>query len=305
MLEITPNQPSKFRTKNWVEVNDKSRKTYNANSQIKFKTSMLRSSLCDCSDAYILVSATITFPNTAAASNRKNVTTKSCTPFTNGISEINNTQIAKDIDIVMLMYNLIEYSNNVSKTSRSLWYYYRNEPFLNANSAIANFPAVDNNSALFKFKIKIVRGIGDDGTKKAKIRVSLKYLSNSWETIEIPLISCEINVILTWSSGCFILENLLVGQESTFKITNAQHYFPVVLLSTQDNSKLLERSKSGFKRTINWNKYYPKVTAEQQNGYLGILINPRFEAVNRLFVLSFENNCGRTSYIRYHLHQWK
>ena len=128
LLENTPNQPSKFRTKSWVEVNDESRGTYNVNSQIKFKTSMLRSSLCDYSDAYILVSATITVPNTAAdganPNNRKNLMIKNCTPFTNCISEINNKQVdnAKDIDIVISMYNLIEYSDSYSKTSGTLWH---------------------------------------------------------------------------------------------------------------------------------------------------------------------------------------
>ena len=115
MLENTPNQPSKFRTKNWVEVNDESRGTYSVNSQIKFKTLMLRSRLCDYSDVYILVSATITVPNTAAAgadpNNRKNIIIKNCAPFINCTSEINNTQRdnARDIDIVKPMYNLIEY----------------------------------------------------------------------------------------------------------------------------------------------------------------------------------------------------
>ena len=111
MLENTPNQPSKFRTKNWVEVNDESRGTYSVNSQIKFKTLMLRSRLCDYSDVYILVSATITVPNTAAAgadpNNRKNIIIKNCAPFINCTSEINNTQRdnARDTDIVKPMYN--------------------------------------------------------------------------------------------------------------------------------------------------------------------------------------------------------
>ena len=122
LLENTPNQPSKFRTKNWVEVNDESLVTYNVNIQIKFKTSMLRSLLCDYSDAYTLLSVTITVPNTAptgaAANNRKNIRIINCAPFTNCISVISNTQIdnAKDIDIVMHMYNLTEYSDNYSKT---------------------------------------------------------------------------------------------------------------------------------------------------------------------------------------------
>ena len=108
LLENTVNQPSRFRTKHWAEINDESSGNYNINSQIKFKTSLLRSSLCDYSDAYM--SATITVPNTAeaaAAKNRKKIIIKNCFPFTNYISEINNTQIdnAKDINMVMPMYN--------------------------------------------------------------------------------------------------------------------------------------------------------------------------------------------------------
>ena len=124
------NQPSKFRTKNWVEINDESRGTYNVNSQIKFKTTMLKSSLCNYSDAYILVKGTITIEGAGAdaavrqADERdKGVIFKNCAPFTNCISKINNTQVdnARDIDIVMPMYNLIEYSDNFAKTSGSLW----------------------------------------------------------------------------------------------------------------------------------------------------------------------------------------
>ena len=126
--EDASNQPSKFRTRNWVEINDESRGAYNVNSQIKLKTTMSKSSLCDYSDAYILVKGTISVINTAAASaavnnnNNKKVKFKNCAPFTNCISEINNTQIynAKDIDIVMPMYNLIEYSDSYEKTAGSL-----------------------------------------------------------------------------------------------------------------------------------------------------------------------------------------
>ena len=127
MLDDASNLPSKFRTKNWVEINDESRGTYNVNSQIKFKTTILKSSLCDYSDAYILVKRTIAVNNTAAAdtdanNDNKKVIFKNCAPFTKCISEINNTQVenAKDIDIVMTMYNLIEYSDNYAKTSGSL-----------------------------------------------------------------------------------------------------------------------------------------------------------------------------------------
>ena len=113
LLDNASNQPSKFRTKNWVEINYDSRGAYNSNSQIKFKTTMLKSSLCDYSDAYILVKGTITADTSTtgvvASNTNKKVIFKNCVPFTYCISEINNTQIdiAKDIDIVMPMYNLI------------------------------------------------------------------------------------------------------------------------------------------------------------------------------------------------------
>ena len=119
MLDNTSNQPSKFKTKNWIEINDESRGTENINSHIKLKTTMIKSILCDYSDAYILVKGTITVPNTAAGDADANtvckkVIFKNCAPFINCISEINNIQVdnAKDIDIVMPMYNLIEYSDN-------------------------------------------------------------------------------------------------------------------------------------------------------------------------------------------------
>ena len=128
LIDDTSNQSSKFRTKNWVEINDELRGTYSVNSQIKFKTTMLKSSLCDYSDAYILVKGPVSVNNTAAAdaavnNDDKKVIFKNCAPFTNCISEINSTQVynAKDIDIVMPIYNLIEYSDNYAKTSGSLW----------------------------------------------------------------------------------------------------------------------------------------------------------------------------------------
>ena len=129
-IDDVSNQPSKFRTKIWVEINDEPRGTYNSNSQIKFKTTMLKSNLCDYTDAYILVKGKITITGAGddatarqADERDKAVAFKNCAPFNNCISEINNTQLdnAKYIDIVMPMYNLIEYSNNYSKRSGSLW----------------------------------------------------------------------------------------------------------------------------------------------------------------------------------------
>ena len=154
------NKPSKFRTRNWVEINDDIRGAYSPNKQIRFKTAMLRSSLCDFSDAYILVKGNITVNNTAgagAAANNANkkVIFKNCAPFTNCISKINNTQIdnAEYIDIVMPMYNLIEYSDNYSKTSGSLWQYCNEIPAVDDNDNIVNFNGT-NETDSFKLKKK-------------------------------------------------------------------------------------------------------------------------------------------------------
>ena len=91
----------------------------------------------------------------------------------------------------------------------------------------------------------------------AKIVVPLKYLSNLWRTLEMSLINCKINIILTWHENCVISEG---DRATTSKITDTKLYVPVVTLSTQDNARLLEQLKSGFKRTINWNKCQPKVS---------------------------------------------
>ena len=122
LLNDESNQPSKFRTRNWVEINNDARGTYCSDKQIKFKTLMLRSSFWDYSDAHILVKGNTADDGAAANNTNKKVIFKNCAPFTNFISKINNADIdnAKYIDIVMPMYNLIEYSDNYSKTSGSL-----------------------------------------------------------------------------------------------------------------------------------------------------------------------------------------
>ena len=149
---------------------------------------MLKSSLCDYSDAYILVKATITVPNTAAAdpvANKvnKKVIFKNCATLINYISKINNKQVdkAKHIDIVMPMYNLIEQSDNYSKTSGILQQYCKSIP------------------------AKVTGQTGDGGTKRVEIMVPLKNLSNCFRTLEMPLINCEINLLLTLSASYVML----------------------------------------------------------------------------------------------------
>ena len=163
-----------------------------------------------------------------------------------------------------------------------------------------DLPAVDNNGAVtdfteanvidsFDLKEKLTGHTGGSGTKNVEIMVPLKYLSNFWRTLEMPLMNCEITVDLNWYGNCVIVATNEAAQTAKFSITDTKLYVPVLTLSTQDNAKLLEQLKSGFKRTINWNKYQTKISTERINQYLDLLIDPSFQVVNRLFVLSFQN----------------
>ena len=199
------------------------------------------------------------------------------------------------------MYNLIEYSGNYSKTSESLWQYCKEIPAINDNGTIVAFNRA-NATDSFNFKAKITGQTADNnndgnivGRVDVEIKVPVKYLSNFWRSLEMPLINCETEPILTWSRDCVIIYTDVDNQNPTFTITGTNVYVPVVTLSTQDNAKLLPPLKSGFKRTTNWNKYLAKPKLLAQNPNLNNLIEPSFQGVNRLFVLAFENDAQRIS----------
>ena len=188
----------------------------------------------------------------------------------------------------MPMYNLIKYSDNCSKTSGNLCQYYKDE----SNDNLKD-------SKLFKSKAKITGNTPADGnTKDVEIIAPLKYLRNFGRTLEMSLINCEFSLVLTWSSTCVIIYSTGAVR---FEKTDTKLYVPVVTLSTQDNVKLLQQLKSGFKTTINWNKYSSEPKAYVRNQYLNHLSDPSFQGVNRLFVLSSENENGITSHSQYYL----
>ena len=133
----------------------------------------------------------------------------------------------------MPMYNLIEYSDNYAKTTGSLRQYCKDIPARNDNNAIIIF---EDNNLTDSFNIKVTK----DGTKDVEIMVPLKYLSNFWRTLEMPLINCEVNLILTWSSTCLLVATRVNNQNAKFAITNTKFYVPVVTLLTQENTKFLQ-----------------------------------------------------------------
>ena len=195
---------------------------------------MLKTSLCDYGAAYIIIKGNITVNNTMAAgaaanNSNKKVVFKNCAPFTDSISEINNTKVdnAKYTDIVM--------------------------PVVNNDGDIVDINGA-NATDSFNFKAKITGQTNDDGEiNNVEIMVPLKYLSRFWRTLEIPLINFEVNIILTWSEDCVIVYTNVANWGATFAKIEKKLYVPVVTLSAQDNATLLPQLKSGFKRKINWN----------------------------------------------------
>ena len=197
------------------------------------------------------------------------------------------------------MFNIEK--KNYSQTSGSLWQYCKEIPAVGDNGDIVDFNGANATNS-FNSKTKITGTTDDNGRiDNVEIMVPLKYLSNFWRTLEMPLINCEVELILTWSADCVISYTNVANQAPTFTITETNFYVPVVTLSTQDNAKLLPQLKSGFKRTISWNKYLSKPELLARNQNLNYLIEPSFQGVNRLFVLAFENDAQRTSNKRYYI----
>ena len=267
--------------------------------------------------------AIVTATNTANDNEfgEKKLIFKNNTPFINCVSKIISVRIdnAEDLDVVMPMYNLLEYSKNYRKTTGSLWNYYRDKPNSGINNGI-NYSTMGSKS--FDYKANFIEGgvTQNNLTKNdVKIVVPLKYLSNFWRSLNIPLINCEVELILTWFKNCVLISKArreadydadpviyeIDNPENViFEITDTKLYVPVVTLSKENDIKLLEQLKSGFKRTIKWNKYRSQMTIQPQNNNLNYLIDPTFTNVNRLFVLSFprnNNTDSRYSYSSYYV----
>ena len=273
---------SKFVTREYVRVNSLSN-TYNENKSIRFKTPMLRSDLCDYVDAYILVNGTITVTANAGANNIRDkrnrpLILKNNAPFVSCITKINELiEDAEDLDIVMPMYNLLEYNKNYRKTTGSSYNYYRDEltnDNIPRNNVFNNVRVVNSNT--FKYKNKIIGNTynvaagaagydaNKNGTQTIELAIPLKYLGNFWRALNMPLISCEVSLELKWNKNCVItsLERRAIDENdppnrdgaptgATLAINNCKLYVPVVTLSKDDEIKLLTNLKSGFTREIN------------------------------------------------------
>ena len=262
---------------------------------------------------------------------------KNNAPFVSCITRINGELIedSDDLDIVMPMYNLLEYSKYYRKTIGSLYNYYRDE--LNDDADLTDH--ANNNvvsSEAFKYKVidntyntNSTNDLPPAGgarsanpnydsnrsgkTEEIKLAIPLKYLGNFWRALNMPLISCEVSLELKWNKNCVITSEQL-GQNvdggitaaptgATLAINDCKLYIPVVTLSKDDEIKLLTNLKSGFTRQIIWNKYRSQMSAEVANNNVNILIDPTFTNVNGLFVLTYpiDDNNDRQSFSHFYL----
>ena len=263
---VTNHDDTKFVTKEWIEVYDQSGGNYDVNKEIRIKTSMLRSDLYDFNDAYLGVKGNITVTNPDNAKRNKEVPFKSNAPSINCISKINGVKIdnVEDLDVIP-MYNLLEYSKNYRKTTCSLWNNYRDEPSNPLSSNPESFKYKTSNTGN-TYNIGVGKaGYDEDkvGKNETEVVIPLKYLSNFCRSLNIPLINCEVELILTCSKNCVLVDMTerdtgnnndpaaivaLTGLE--YKIADTKLYVSVVTLSKENDVKLLEQLKTGFKKTI-------------------------------------------------------
>ena len=277
-----------FATKKWYIINDENNTNYGVNKDtgadnpdtIKYDTKVLKPNLCDYAEAYILVDGTIRAAN---ANNNTRLILKTCAPFTKCNLEINDehADTAENLDIVMPMYNLIEYSDNYQDSSATLNQYKRDEP-----------PDADltaDNSSAFKYKIKLLGNAvvaGNIARRNVKVVVPLKYSSNFFRSLQMPLTNCKTELNLTWKKNCILSTD---DGDAVFIINDTKLYIPVVTLSKEDNKDFIEQQNKGFQRCIYWNEYKTKEQTEDPNANATKYINldASFQGVNSFFVMAY------------------
>ena len=290
LLDKIDTEPKHFATKKWYIINDENNTNYGVNKDTgadnpdttKYDTRVLKPNLCDYTEAYILVDGTIRATN---AVNATRLALKNCAPFIKCNLEINDAHVytAENLVIVMPMYNLIEYSDNYQDSSATLYQYKRDEP--PEDDAVADLTA--DNSSSFKYKIKLLGNVTEvvgnaAGVRRliVKIVVPLKYLSNFFRSLKMPLINCKIKLNLTWKKECVLSTG--VG-EAVFIINDTKLYVPVVTLSKEDNKDFIEQQNNEFQRSIYWNEYKTKEINEDADANVLKYINldHSFQGVTR------------------------
>ena len=306
LLDKSDTNSRHFATNKWYIINNENNTNYGVDKDtvannpdtIKYDTRVLKPNLCDYAEAYILVDGKIRAAN--AVNNNTRLALKNCAPFTKCNLEINDEHVdtGDNLDIVMPMYNLIEYSDNYQDPSATLYQYKRDEP----PAILANNLAT-NTSSSFKYKVDLLGNPVVDNniaTLNVKVVVPLKYLSNFFRSLEMPLINCKIKLNLTWKKECVLSPDNDVAATNlannpVFIINDTKLYVPVVTLSKEDNKDFIEQQNKGFQRSIYWNEYKTKELTENADAHVFkyISLNPSFQGVNRLFLMAYSRVDGQ------------
>ena len=315
LLDKIDTDSKHFATKKWYVINDENSTNYGVDKNtggnnpdtIKYDTRVLKPNLCDYAEAYILVDGTIRAAN--AVNNNTRLALKNCAPFTKCNLEINNEHVdtAENLDIVMPMYNLIEYSDNYQDSSATIDQYKRDEPPDNIDDNLAT-----NTSSYFKYKVDLLGNpavVNNVARRDLKVVEPLKYLSNFFRSLEMPLINCKIKLNLTWKKECVLSTDddaaaANAVNNPVFIINDTKLYVPVVTLSKEDNKDFIDQQNKGFQRSIYWNECKTKEQNEDadNNVFKYINLDPSFQGVNRLFVMAYSRLAnqptrdGRTKY---------
>ena len=243
LLDKDDTNSKHFATKKWYIINDENNTNYGVNKDtgadnpdtIKYDTRVLKPNLCDYAEAYILVDGTISATN---AVNSTRLALKNCASFTKCNLEINDEHVdtAENLDIVMPMYNLIEYSDNYQVSSATLYQYKRDEP--PEDNAVADLTA--SNSDSLKYKIKLLGNVTEVAGDAAGVRrlnvkvvVPLKYLSDFFRSLEMPLINCKINLNVCYQLVPVKQYLLLMIQNCTFQLLLCQRKIIKILLNNK------------------------------------------------------------------------
>ena len=275
----------KFVTKKWCIIDSQTTPPYNISYPIKFDTKVIKPNLRDHSEAYILVKGNIQHkPDDSSAC------FKNCAPFRKCSSYINDEflETAEELDVCMPMYNLLKYSDNYEDSTRSLYHFKGSEITTGDNN---NAEITVANSKPFAYRASLV----GNAINNVELVVPLKYISNFFRSLEMPLINCKIHLELEWDTNCLSCSDYAGGNNNvTFQITDTKLCLSIVSLSTKDTTHLINLLSEGFKRSVFWNKYKVKqyTVAANANNHWRALLDASFEGVNRLFVLAFNVTAG-------------
>ena len=278
-----------FATKKWYIINDENNTNYGVNKDtgannpdtVKYDTKVLKPNLCDYAEAYILVDGTI---RAEGAPDATRLALKNCAPFTKYNLEINGEHVdtAENVDTLMPMYNLIEYSDNYQDSPATFYQYKRDEQPEADAIADLSVNLLGNIDAAIPNVARVAR-------LNVKVVVRLKYLSNFFRSLEMPLINGKIKLNLTWKKKCVLSTD---ADDAVFILSDTKLYIPVVTLSKEDNKDFIDQHNKGFQRSIYWNEYKTKekdedANANNANTVRYISLDPSFQGVNRLFIMAY------------------